>query len=802
MKTATQLADILKKKILILDGATGTELQKRGMPAGACPELWTAEHPEVQEAIHNAYINAGADVIYTPTFGGNAFKLQEYGYKDVEALNRKLASVARKCADSADHPVLVAGNIGPCGKFIQPFGELDFDEAVRQFKRQIQGLLDGGVDMFAVETQIDIQEARAQVIAIRELCPAFIIATMTFEPNGRTLNGTTPEAALITLQSLGTDAFGSNCSAGPKEMLEIIRRLKPLAEIPLVAKPNAGLPFIEDGKTKFPMGSQEFGTYAQKFAQAGVNFMGGCCGTSPDHIKQLAVQMAECSPISAVPKDHSALTSSREALITYSESPLHIIGERINPTGKKKLQAELRDSNFTTVQNMAREQRNAGAELLDVNAGMPGIDEKKTLLTIISLLAPQSNLPLVIDTTNPEAAISALRLYPGRALLNSISGEETRLKTLLPEAAKYGAMFILLPIRGNHIPATAEERITIVEDIYRQAQKFGFRKKDILVDGLAMTVSADPEAAAEALKTIKWASSNGFGTVLGLSNISFGLPERKWINSAFLAMASQNGLSHVIANPMEEVLMRTKYASDLLNGKDKDGTKYIAISANSAPSQQITPQKAESPEEALSQGIINGIRDDIQLAVRQTLEKGLKPSDILTGIMIPAIIKVGDLYEKKEYFLPQLIASAETMKSAFSILAPMLETAASGSKGKILFATVEGDIHDIGKNIVILMLKNYDFSVIDLGKDVSAEKIIEAAKKEDPDIIALSALMTTTMIRMPEVMKKAADAGIRATFMLGGAVVTKEWAESLGAYYSANGVEAVRIAEKIMERTK
>ena len=800
MKSVKEINELLAKKILILDGATGTQLQMRGMPAGVCPELWTIEHPDVQEAIHNAYISSGSDVIYTPTFGGNYYKLSEYGCDDVEEVNRRLASVSRKCADNAGKTVLVAGNIGPCGKFIKPFGELDFDEAVEMFKRQIKGLLDGGVDMFAVETQIDIQETRAQVIAIKEMCPNFILTTMTFEPTVRTLNGTTPEAALITLQSLGVNAFGCNCSSGPVEMLPIIQRLKPLAHIPLVAKPNAGLPYIEDGKTKFPMGSAEFGTFAAKFAEAGVNFIGGCCGTSPDHIKELAAGMANQKPRPAYAPDYAALSSAREAVITLSGSPVRIIGERINPTGKKKLQAELKEGVFTTVQTMAREQKSTGAAILDVNAGMPGINEEETLLKIISLLSPQTSLPLSIDTTNPEAAEKAMRFYPGRPLLNSISGESPRLEKLLPAAAKYGAMFILLPILGNQIPATAEERIKVINDIYAKAEKFGFKKCDILIDGLAMTVSANQKAPAETLKTIKWAAQEGFGSVIGLSNISFGLPERKWANAAFLAMATQAGLTHVIANPMEEVLTNIKLASDLLSGTDPDGTNYItSFSAKTAAPAAAPAKASESPEDAVKNGIVNGIREDIKLAVKAALDSGFKPADILENMMIPAIVHVGDLYEKKEYFLPQLIASAETMKMGFTVLEPLLNSENREKKGKILFATVEGDIHDIGKNIVILMLRNYGFEVIDLGKDVKASKIIEVAEKEKPDIIALSALMTTTMIRMPEVIEQAKLSAVKAAFMVGGAVVTEDWAQSIGAHYSANGVEAVKKAQELID---
>lgn len=788
------------KKIKILDGAIGTELQKRGMPSGVCPELWVQDHSEVLKDIHRCYAEAGSDVILTGTFGANPVKLAEYGAEErTEEINRKLVTFAKEASGG----IPVGGSIGPCGRFIRPFGEMEFDDAVKLYKRQVQGMLEADVDFFAVETQLDIQEARAILLAIKETAPdAFAIVSMTYEKTGRTLNGTTPEAAIITLQNLGADAVGCNCSGGPAEMLEIVRRMRPLAKVPLFAKPNAGIPFVENGRTRFPMGSVEFASYGPEFVKAGAEFIGGCCGTTPDHIRELA-RLIKGAPLAEIPRrEYMAVTSAREALITDSTSPVAIIGERINPTGKKKLQAELREGSFATVQAMARDQKSCGASLLDINAGMPGIDEEKTLLNMISLIAPQSSLPLVIDTTDPAAAEKALRYYPGRALLNSISGEETRLKQLLPAAAKYGAMFILLPIMDNRIPETAAERIEIIKKIYAEAEKYGFTPKDILVDGLTMTVSADNRAPLETLKTLEWASSQGFGTVLGLSNISFGLPERKWINSAFLAMAVKAGLTHAIANPSEEILVNIKMASDLLCGKDNDGSAYVARFSGTSSKPAAAASDQAPPQLQIENGIINGIRDDIKGAVSNALAAGLTPGHLLEKIMIPAIIKVGDLYEKKEYFLPQLIASAETMKQAFTILEPLLGQDTGEKPGRILFATVEGDIHDIGKNIVILMLRNYGFEVIDMGKDVKDSEIVARALETEPDIIALSALMTTTMVRMPEIIKAAREAGIRAGFMVGGAVVTAEWAESIGAVYAANGVEAVKKALDTMKLIK
>ncbi len=801
MKHKNEIIKMLNERILILDGATGTELQKKGMPAGVCPELWAIENPEVQKSIYKSYSDAGSDIIYTCTFGANSYKLEEYGENDVEGVNRRLAEMAREVAGKN---TLVAGDIGPTGHFISPFGDLDFDMAVESCKRQVRGLIEGGADLFVIETQMDIQEARAALIAVRETDPdAFTIVTMTYEPDGRTLNGTSPEAALITLQSLGADAVGCNCSTGPAEMLKVIKRIKPLADIPLVAKPNAGMPAMVDGITVFPMGEAEFSSYAEAFRDAGVNLMGGCCGTTPLHIKALTRGMMGKKPIlpPAGGIECFSLSSSREAVITRKNSPVRVIGERINPTGKKKLQEELKEGKFTTVRKFALEQRNDGADFLDVNAGMPEIDEKQTMLDIINLLSPQTDLPLVIDSSDITVVEAALRYYPGRALINSISGEREKLEKLLPVAAKYGAMFILLPLTDDELPSEAAKRIDIIESIFSKAEKLGYRRQDILVDGLVMTVSSKPEAAKETLKTISWASENGFGSVAGLSNISFGLPERGRINATFLAMAVNSGLNHVIANPASRLLMDIKYASDLLTERDRDAANYIAYCRENVEEKISNPSgnsKILSPEESIRKAIIEGVRDDIRQIIQEALDIKLEASYLLEKVMIPAIIRVGELYDKKEYFLPQLIASAETMKKGFILLEPMLNQDEGAGKGKIIFATVEGDIHDIGKNIVVLMMKNFGFEVIDLGKDVPSEKIIEAAKEHNPKIIALSALMTTTMIKMPEVMRLAAKEGIDCPFMVGGAVVTREWAESIGANYSKDGVDAIKVAEKLM----
>ncbi|MBP8830047.1 MAG: homocysteine S-methyltransferase family protein [Desulfobacter sp.] len=802
------ILEIINKRILILDGATGTEMQKRGLPPGVSPELWSMENPEVSADIYRAYARAGSDMLYTCTFGGTPWKLEEFGAADkTEQINCKIAQNAVKVADEllereGIRPLIV-GDIGPCGRFIMPFGDLDFEQAILGFKRQVRGLIDGGVDLFVIETQIDIQESRAALLAVKEICGGFTMVSMTFDETGHSLNGTTPEAMAVTLESLGADVVGVNCSTGPKEMLDIIRRIRKMVQIPVMAKPNAGMPVIKDNETVFPMAADDFRTFAKPFAEAGVNIMGGCCGTTPTHIAKLAQSMEGLVPLERKPVETAMLSSATQALITGSNSTIRIIGERINPTGKKILQGELKAGNMAYVRNLARDQAAAGADLLDINAGMPGIDEKQTLLDIISSVVPVVSLPLVIDSSDPDVVEAAVRYYPGRALINSISAEKEKLERLLPVAAKYGAMLIVLPLADNELPDKAERRKELVMEIAERAAAYGYKNKDLVVDGLVMTVSSNPQAAKETLATVKWASQQGFGTVLGLSNISFGLPERGWVNASFFAMAAGAGLSWAIANPSHELLMNTKVASDVLTGRDRDALSYIqrfAKDKNAEKKKETTAKKkTDLPvEDQIVEAVIEGRREDIERLCNQALEMGIAPSELLEKKMIPAIMTVGEYYDARKYFLPQLIASAETMQNGFAVLEPALQASGSNKKkGTLVFATVQGDIHDIGKNIVVLMLRNFGFDVIDLGKDVTAEKIIEAAQTHKADLIGLSALMTTTMVRMPEVIALAKENGLGCKVMVGGAVVNREWAESIGAEYCSDGVEAVNVAARI-----
>ncbi|MFA6217681.1 MAG: homocysteine S-methyltransferase family protein [Candidatus Omnitrophota bacterium] len=798
MKNKKFIAGLLKKKVLVLDGATGTELQKYGMPAGESPELWCLSNPKVLQAVHANYVRAGAQAVYTCTFGGNRIKLSQYAAPQVRKVNKGLAVLARKAVGDK---VLVAGDIGPTGSFIDPFGPLGFDEAVEIYKEQARGLLEGGVDLFVIETMMDIQEARAALIAVKELTDKFVMVTMTYENSGRTLNGTDPLTALVILQSLGADAVGCNCSTGPTGMLKQIQAMKPYAKVPLAAKPNAGMPRLSADNTIFDMEAQVFASFGKDFIKAGAALLGGCCGTTPEHIKALSNAVRGMVPLEPACRSVSALASARKTIFIGGNKLPVIIGERINPTGKKDLQEELLKSKFSIIREMIKGQAQKGAEALDINIGVAGIDEDKTIKAIIELHATISDAPLVIDSSNIKTIESALRFYPGRALLNSISGEKQKVEKLLSLAAKYGAMFVLLPITGKEVPLTAEERKKIIAGIFKQAEKFGFTKDDIVVDAIAMSISSHPQAALVSLEVIEWCTRVfKCNTVVGLSNISFGMPARQWINAAYMAMAQAKGLSMAILNPSSEEVMNMKRAVGVLAQKDKNASMFIAHYAKSSSvSQESVDKKDLSDTQRVTQAILEGNKEQIDFFMSRVIKAGEPAVKIMNEVVIPAITEVGVLFDKKEYFLPQLIASAETTQKAFAHLAPYLKTAKADKikKAVVILATVEGDIHDIGKNIVSLMLKNHGFSVIDLGKDVSTQAIIAAIKRHKPDVVGLSALMTTTMVNMREVIAFAKKAGLKCSFIVGGAAVTKSFAQSIGAQYGKDGVDAVRVIGKM-----
>ena len=800
MAEIVKIKNLLTKKIVVLDGAMGTELQKKGLLGGVCPEQWCLDNPQSISDLYASYQKAGAQIVYTCSFGANRFKLKQHGVKENSyQINHELARLAKKACGKN---TLVAGDIGPTGLFIEPFGPLAFEEAVDAFKEQARGLIDGGCDLIVIETMIDIQEARAALIAVKEIKDIFTIVSMTYEKDGHTLGGTDPVTALITLQSLGANAVGCNCSTGPEKMVEFITAMKPYATVPLLAKPNAGMPRLEGGKTIFEMDAKTFASFGRNLAKAGANMIGGCCGTTPAHIQKLSRIITGIKPRLPVRKSISALSSARGFVHFTENQSLFIVGERINPTGKKALQQELAEGKLSIIRQMAAEQEIQGANLLDINVGQPGIDEVKTIKEVIGLLATTTKLPLVVDSSNVKTIEATLRIYPGRMLINSISGEKEKINKLLPLAAKYGAMFILLPLTGGEIPQTAQKRQIIINNIFQKAKKFGFTKDDFIVDCLVMAVASNPHAACETLNTLHWcARTFKSKTIIGLSNVSFGMPGRPWLNSVFLAMAQFCGLTMAIANPSSAEIMNIKNAGDVLLARDKDALCFIEhFAAQTNVSLATAATKILTPREKIAEAITNGDRENILPFIETAISEGISAQELVDKIMIPSIVQVGNLYEKKIYFLPQLMSAAETMKKALNYLEPQLKKTSAGNKGKIILATVKGDIHDIGKNIVALLLRNYGYCVIDLGKDVAAEIIIKKAKEEKPDVIGLSALMTTTMVNMKDVIDTARAHEIKTDFIIGGAVVTDAYAKSIGAYFAGDGVEAVKVVEKIIKK--
>ncbi len=807
---------LIKDTPIFLDGATGSNLQRRGMPAGVCPEKWILEHREIMIGLQREFVSAGSQIVYAPTFTANRIKLKEYGLEgDIREMNHDLAALSREAVGGKAY---VAGDLTMTGEQLSPVGKLDFEELVEVYKEQIRYLVEAGVDLLVIETMMSLQETRAAVIAAKEVCDLAILATLTFESDGRTLFGTDAATAAVVLENLGVAAVGTNCSTGPDKMVDMVRRMAEVSTIPLIAKPNAGLPSLDaEGNTVYDMEPETFAACMRELVRAGAAVVGGCCGTTPDYIRALKKAVQDMPVLTRKKPEKRFLTSERQTVAFGLEDPFIVVGERINPTGKKKLQAALREGSMELVTEFAEAQEACGAGILDVNVGMGGIDEKAVMLKAIETVSGVTSLPLSIDSSHVDVLEAALRRYPGRALINSISGETAKTDALLALAEKYGAMFILLPLSDAGLPKDLSEKIEIIEGIREKARAFGLTENDIVVDGLVATVGANKNAALETLETIHYCKEKGLATVCGLSNISFGLPERGFVNTAFLTMAIREGLTMAIANPSQELLMSCAFASDLLLNKAEADIRYIRLmdalgkkreASGTAvqketgirlntPTVEVSPL---SPKDRLYADVLKGKREAIVEDTKTAVAEGYGAKALLDEALLPAINEVGELFDKGKYFLPQLIASAEAMKASIEYMEPFLLQAKTGEDmPTVVIATVEGDIHDIGKNLVALMLKNYGFRVIDLGKDVPKEKIIEAAREHNARIIALSALMTTTMQQMQHVIEYAKEQGVSAKIIVGGAVITQEYADEIGADgYSRDAAEAVKLTRRIL----
>lgn len=823
--TREEFRTLVQSRPIILDGATGTNLQKAGMPVGVCPEQWILENPEVLVELQKAYVEAGTDILFAPTFTANRIKLDEYGLAGKLApMNRELVALSKRAAGGRAY---VAGDLTMTGQQLYPLGELMFEELVEVYREQAKVIYEAGADLFVVETMMSLQESRAAVIAIREVCDLPIMVSLTYNEDGRTLYGTDPATAVIVLQSLGADAVGLNCSTGPEAMLEPVAQMAEYATVPVLAKPNAGMPELVDGVTVYRTTPEEFAAVGAKLVEAGAAILGGCCGTTPAHIAALKAVVGAMTVHTPLKQARRMLASERKHVEVKLDGNFMVIGERINPTGKKLLQAELKEGSLNRVRKMATEQEENGAQILDINMGMNGIDEKEMMLNAIYEVTSTVDLPLCIDSSHVDIIEAALRIYPGRALVNSISMEQEKIEYLLPIAKKYGAMFILLPLSDEGLPKDSAEKHGIIREIVKRAEAIGMSAGDIIVDGLVATIGANPKAALECFETFSYCKNElGLPTVCGLSNISFGLPERSYVNTAFLTMAIANGLTMAIANPSQELLMNAAFASDMLLNKEESDIRYInrmnflaekydgmehvwvpagtkPVAAKSAPEGKKASSDGAAGKAAKSsvyEAVLKGNKSTILDEVKKVLADGVEPEEIINGHLIPAINEVGELFDKQKYFLPQLISSANAMKVAIEYLEPMLARDDREPKATLVVATVEGDIHDIGKNLVVLMLKNYGYHVIDLGKDVPADLIVDTAMKENAKVIGLSALMTTTMMRMKDVVELVKERGCTAKVVIGGAAITESFAEEIGADgYSKDAAECVKLVDRLLE---
>lgn len=764
-------------RIKFFDGSMGTMLQSAGLEAGELPELWNLTNKEKVLEIHNAYAQAGSEFITTNTFGANRLK-----FGNADEIIKAGVALAKSTGKR------VALDIGPTGKLLKPMGDLDFNEAVDIFAQMINAGKDGA-DVVLIETMSDTYEIKAAVLAAKENCNLPVFVTMIFDEKGRLLTGADIKSAVTMLEGLGIDAIGFNCGLGPKQMLALVEEIRRWTELPIIVQPNAGLPESVNGKTVFNVSPEEFAMYMKKCAELGVSYLGGCCGTTPKHIEEM-INACKDIPASIPEKKNFTLVSSYSETVEIGTKPV-VIGERINPTGKKLFKEALRRNDIDYIIKEGVSQKEAGAHILDVNVGLPEIDEPEMMKSAVYNLQSVLSTPLQLDSSDPLALEAGLRIYNGKAMLNSVNGKEENMKEIFPLAKKYGAVVVCLCLDESGIPETAQGRIEIAKKIVKTAEQYGIEKKNLIIDALTMTISTDKNNARETLKAVKYIREEmGICTVLGVSNISFGLPKRDAINTAFFTLALQSGLSAGIINPKSEAMMNAYYSFNALAGLDDNCTEYI---------ESVTDTKTQtaSPEISLHTAIVKGLKDEAAQCARALLESS-EPLDVINGYIIPALDEVGAGFEENRIFLPQLLMSADSAKAAFDVIKERMILSGQEEKSgnKIVIATVHGDIHDIGKNIVKVLLDNYGFDVIDLGKDVPEEEVLRAVEENGVKLVGLSALMTTTVPAMEKtiaLLHEKTDAKI----FVGGAVLTPSYAKMINAdWYAKDAMESVRIAKE------
>ena len=775
---------------IFLDGAMGTMLQAAGLPVGALPELWNLTHPEKVAAIQRQYVDAGSNIIYANTFGANRHKLAGCGHTVSEVIAGGIRA-ARMATEGTE--TKIALDVGPIGQLLEPLGTLSFDDAYDIYREMVVAGAEAGADLIVFETMSDLYEVKAGVLAAKEHTDLPVWVTMTFEATGRTFVGVTVPAMALTLSGLGVDALGFNCSLGPKELLGMAEELRHWTDLPIIMKPNAGLPDPATGA--YTITPEQFAKELRPAVDLGVTIFGGCCGTTPDFIRALNREIADLPSVSRPAADRRGVCSP--TCVTELNG-VRVIGERINPTGKKRFQQALRDQDMSYILERGMEQQDAGAEILDVNVGLPGIDEAAMMTRVVKSLQSVIDLPLQIDSSDPAAIEAGLRYYNGKPIVNSVNGNQEVLDQILPLCKKYGAAVVGLCMDHQGIPQTAEARIAIGKRILDAALHYGIPKEDVFLDCLTLTVSAQQEQAIETLKAVRYVSEEmGLHTVLGVSNISFGLPAREHITVSFLTQAMAAGLDLPIVNPNQAAIMDAVASYRVFSCQDKDSAAYIARFANAASSAPAaTPPSGQiSIETAISRGL----KEETAALTEKALE-AMSELDVVNTLLIPALDLVGDRYEKQEIFLPQLINAANAACEGFEVIKAHIARKGTGSvsKGKIVIATVHGDIHDIGKNIVKVVLENYGYTVIDLGRDVPVDAVVEAVIREDVRLVGLSALMTTTVVSMAETIQAIRNSGHPCKIWVGGAVLTPEYAVEIGAdYYARDAKQSVDIAKEV-----
>ena len=808
IRDMTELMEEIRKRIVFFDGGTGSLLQANGLKPGELPETWNILHPEIVTKLHYDYLEAGADIIKTNTFGANGLKFNDSSEYGLDGIVTAAMENAKNAVGKAGKKGFIALDIGPTGKLLKPLGDLGFEEAYGLFSDVVKIGAREGADLVLIETMSDSYEVKAAVLAAKENCDLPVFATMIFDSRGKLLTGGTVESTVALLEGLGVDALGINCGLGPVQMKGILADIMKAASVPVIVNPNAGLPRSEGGKTVYDIDADEFARTMREIVEMGACVVGGCCGTTPEHIKktiELCKDHPACMPEK---KDYTVISSYAQAVV-IDQNPV-LIGERINPTGKSKFKQALRDHNLEYILREGVTQQDNGAHVLDVNVGLPEIDEAAMMEEVVRELQSIIDLPLQIDTSNIQAMERALRAYNGKPVLNSVNGKQEVMEEVFPLVKRYGGVVVALALDEDGIPETADGRLRVAEKIYAKAAEYGIEKKDIIIDALCMTVSSDSKGAITTLETVRRVRDElGGKTILGVSNISFGLPQREIVNAAFFTMALQNGLNAAIINPNSEAMMRSYYSFRVLADLDPQCSEYISVySGQVATLGQTVRQGGGSGKSdgsgtamsaSLAESIERGLKESAHQAVTELL-KTLEPLVIINEEMIPALDRVGKGFEKGTVFLPQLLMSAEAAKAAFEVIKEQL--AKSGKeeekKGKIILATVKGDIHDIGKNIVKVLLENYGYDVIDLGKDVPPELVVETAVEQEVKLVGLSALMTTTVPSMEETIRQLQKAAPETKVMVGGAVLTEDYAKTIGAdRYCRDAMASVNYAESL-----